>query len=72
MARTARQAPDPVALQRALQETPEAFELFEALRRIECAYPERPRLGESTRPSDDAVRLGASPSLACGGRAGEP
>ncbi|HET7562725.1 MAG TPA: type VI secretion system baseplate subunit TssG [Rhodanobacteraceae bacterium] len=64
MARTARQAPDPVALQRALQETPEAFELFEALRRIECAYPERPRLGESTRPSDDAVRLGGTPSLA--------
>lgn len=64
MAGTARQAPDPVALQRALQETPEAFELFEALRRIECAYPDRPRLGESTRPTDDPIRLGETPTLA--------
>lgn len=64
MARAARQAPDPVALERALQERPEAFELFEALRRIECAYPERPRFGESTRPADDPLRLGQTPSLA--------
>jgi type VI secretion system protein ImpH len=64
MAGTARQAPDPVALERALQERPEGFELFEALRRIECAYPDRPRLGKSARPSEDPVRLGATPSLA--------
>lgn len=64
MARTARQTPDPVALQRALQERPAAFELFEALRRLECAYPERPRLGESARPTEDPVRLGETPSLA--------
>lgn len=64
MARAARQTPDPVALQRALQERPEAFELFDALRRLECAYPDRPRLGESTRPADDPVRLGQTPSLA--------
>lgn len=64
MARAARQTPDPVALQRALQEHPEAFELFEALRRIECAYPGQPRLGESTRPAEDPVRLGETPSLA--------
>ncbi len=64
MAGTARQTPDPVALQRALEDHPEAFELFEALRRIESAYPDRPRLGESTRPAEDPVRLGATPSLA--------
>lgn len=64
MAGTARQAPDPVALQRALQEHPEGFELFEALRWIECAHPDRPRLGRSARPSDDPVRLGETPSLA--------
>lgn len=63
MAGTARQTPDPVALLRALQETPEAFELFDALRRIECAYPELPRLGESTRPADDPIRLAETPSL---------
>ncbi|HET6913110.1 MAG TPA: type VI secretion system baseplate subunit TssG [Rhodanobacteraceae bacterium] len=64
MAGTARQAPDPVALQRALQERPESFELFEALRWIECAHPDRPRLGRSARPSEDPVRLGSTPSLA--------
>jgi type VI secretion system protein ImpH len=64
MAGTARQTPDPVALETALAATPEAFELFEALRRYECTHPERPRLGESVRPVDDAVRLGATPSLA--------
>lgn len=64
MAGTARQTPDPLALQRALTETPEAFELFAALRRVECAYPDRPRFGESTRPVDDPLRLGETPSLA--------
>lgn len=64
MARAARQTPDPVALLKALENHPEAFELFEALRRIECAYPESPRLGQSTRPADDPIRLGETPSLA--------
>lgn len=64
MAGTDRQTPDPVALDAALATAPEAFELFDALRRIECAHPDRPRLGESARPVDDAVRLGQSPSLA--------
>jgi len=64
MARATRQAPDPVALERALRERPEAFDLFEALRRLECAYPERPRLGESTKPAEDALRLCQNPTLA--------
>ena len=64
MAGTARQAPDPVALERALREQPEGFEFFEALRRLECAYPGRPRLGESAKPSEDPVRLCHTPSLA--------
>ncbi|MBD8880162.1 MULTISPECIES: type VI secretion system baseplate subunit TssG [Rhodanobacter] len=63
MAGTARQAPDPVALERALREQPEGFEFFEALRRLECAHPDRPRLGESAKPSEDAVRLCHTPSL---------
>lgn len=68
MAGTARQTPDPVTLEAALAAAPEAFELFEALRRIECVHPERPRLGESTRPVEDAVRLGEMPSLAFASR----
>jgi type VI secretion system protein ImpH len=51
-------------LQASLAATPEAFELFEALRLLECAHPERPRLGESARPVEDVVRLGETPSLA--------
>ncbi len=64
MAREARQTPAAVTLDDALQARPEALDLFEALRRIECAYPERPRLGESIRPAEDPVRLGQTPSLA--------
>lgn len=64
MAGDARHTPDPVALHAALQATPEAFEYFEAMRRIECAHPEKPRLGQSAKPSDDPVRLCHTPSLA--------
>jgi len=41
----------------ALKETPEKFHIFQALRLIETAYPDNPRLGKSRRPSQDAVRL---------------
>ncbi|KRE88311.1 type VI secretion protein [Frateuria sp. Soil773] len=64
MAGTARQAADPVALQEALRASPEDFEFFEAVRRLECAFPGRPRLGRSTKPSEDFVRLCQTPSLA--------
>ena len=57
-------APDAVALERALQERPGDFDFFEAIRQLECAYPTRPRLGESTKPSEDFVRLCQTPSLA--------
>lgn len=64
MAGTAGQAPDPVALLDALHAQPDRFDFFDAIRRIECAYPDRPRLGRSTKPSEDPVRLGQTPSLA--------
>jgi type VI secretion system protein ImpH len=64
MAGPARHTPDPVALQNALRDQPEDFDFFEALRRLECAFPDRPRLGHSSKPSDDFVRLCQSPSLA--------
>ncbi len=64
MAGPARHTPDPVALQNALRDQPEDFDFFEALRRLECAFPEQPRLGHSSKPSDDFVRLCQSPSLA--------
>lgn len=67
MARPARHAAGPVsaaALQRALRERPQDFEFFAALRALERAHPQHPRLGHSTRPADDPVRLRHTPSLA--------
>jgi type VI secretion system protein ImpH len=63
MARQARQAPHPVALEEALRARPEDFEFFEAMRRLECAYPERPRLAHSTKPAEDPVRLAHAAAL---------
>jgi type VI secretion system protein ImpH len=51
-------------LEQALQETPYKFGFYQTLRRIECAHPDKPRLGVSLRPVDDAVRLTQEPSLA--------
>lgn len=53
-----------VAFLRALEEAPSRFGFYSALRRLECAHPDRPRLGQSPRPSADPVRLGQEPSLA--------
>ena len=55
---------DDLALQRALRERPFAFGFFQALRRLECVWRERPRLGRSRRASDDPIRLAQEPSLA--------
>ena len=54
---------DPLATLALLQQRPYAFDFFEALRRIECAWPALPRLGTATRPADEPVRLGHKPSL---------
>ncbi|OZB60517.1 MAG: type VI secretion protein [Lysobacterales bacterium 14-68-21] len=64
MAGTAGQAPDTVALLAALHAEPERFDFHDAVRRIECAHPDKPRLGESTKPAEDPVRLRHTPSLA--------
>ncbi len=51
-------------LERRLEETPYAFNFFQAVRRLECAHPDCPRMGHSRRPDDDPVRFGQNPSLA--------
>ncbi|MFK7751571.1 MAG: type VI secretion system baseplate subunit TssG [Sedimentitalea sp.] len=43
---------------------PEKHNLFHALRVIEAAFPDAPRLGESRRPREDKVRLGQEAELA--------
>jgi type VI secretion system protein ImpH len=57
-------APDPLAALQALIEQPRAFDFFEALRRVECAWPSLPRLGTAVRPAEEPVRIGQTPSLA--------
>ncbi|NOX42495.1 MAG: type VI secretion system baseplate subunit TssG [Gammaproteobacteria bacterium] len=52
------------ALEKELQEKPYKFGFYQALRRFECLNRNKPRIGESVRPVDDAVRLAQEPSLA--------
>ncbi len=47
----------------ALRERPHAFDLFQALRRIEAAFPDKPRLGDALRPIDEPIRLAQEPAL---------
>ena len=47
-----------------LAQAPEEHHVFQALRLIEAAHPDRPRLGESRRPREDPVRLGQEAELA--------
>jgi type VI secretion system protein ImpH len=49
---------------RPLERAPERFDLMAALRLIEAAHPDRPRLGEGRRARDEPVRLGQPPHLA--------
>ena len=63
MAGQGRPAGGPVRLPRSLLREPERFTLFAALRLIEAAAPESPRLGRSQRAAEDTVRLAQIPSL---------
>jgi type VI secretion system protein ImpH len=47
----------------ALTEAPWDWDFFQALRRLECASPQRPRIGANQRGKDDVVRLGQEPSV---------
>ncbi|MGR9106243.1 MAG: type VI secretion system baseplate subunit TssG [Gammaproteobacteria bacterium] len=63
MADTDRKTPYSV-IEQHLHEDPFSFNFLNAMRMIECAHPEKPRLGTSQRPADDPVRLTQEPSLA--------
>ncbi len=51
-------------LTEALRKEPFQYGFFHALRLIECAYPDKPLIGQSKRPIDDPVRFGQEVSLA--------
>jgi len=69
MAGEDRQAARALELLQALESRPHRFELFQALRRLECAFRDRPRWGEALRPAEEPARLGQEPSLAFAERA---
>lgn len=64
MATTNGRAATRLALLAALARAPWSFDFFQALRRIEGLFAERPRLGQAIRPADEPVRLGQEPTLA--------
>ncbi len=53
-----------LTLCRALEQEPYRFDFFEAVRRLECAYRDKPRVGRSARPIDEPVRLAQDATLA--------
>lgn len=64
MASENRTATDAVTLLKEVEERPYRFGFRNLLRRIECLFSDKPRLGESRRPVDDPIRLTQSPSMA--------
>jgi type VI secretion system protein ImpH len=48
----------------AVAKAPEQYDFFALLRAIECACPDRMRLGQATRPADEPIRMGQDASLA--------
>jgi type VI secretion system protein ImpH len=53
-----------LALLNAIKSNPFAYGFYQAVRRLECAYKEKPKVGQSLRPKDDPIRFGQPPSLA--------
>lgn len=64
MARPPRPETRGVSLLDDLAREPHRFHFYEAMRRLEAEYADRPRFGRSSRAADDRVRLGQDPSLA--------
>src|SRR5712692_8628360 len=62
MAGTDGQTPDNLIAQ--LEQRPFAFDFFRAVRLLQSAYPDRPRIGHSLSPAQDPIRFAQNPSLA--------
>lgn len=62
MAADGGQTPDDLSWLSRLAELPGRFDFHVALRRFDASHPERPRLGEAERPSEERLRLGQTPS----------
>jgi len=53
----------PDALFASMAQQPWRWDFFVALRHIEAAHPQLPRLGSARRPSDEPLRLGQTPDM---------
>ena len=51
------------ALYAKIAKEPWAFSFYQAMRRLEAAWPDRPRFGHSNRLAQDPVRLAQEPSV---------
>jgi type VI secretion system protein ImpH len=52
-----------LTLLNALHDEPYRFDFLQALRQLECAYCDHPRFGQTTRPTQEPLRLTQQPSL---------
>jgi type VI secretion system protein ImpH len=64
MADENRTPPHPLTLLEQLRETAYAFDFYQALRRLDCSFPDKPPTGQSSRAVDDPVRIGQEASMA--------
>jgi len=55
--------PDTVAALASLEASAHSFDFFEALRLVECAWRDMPRLGTAARPAHEPIRIGQMPTL---------
>jgi type VI secretion system protein ImpH len=63
MADADRPAPDPVDRLSAYADEPWRLGFYQAMRLVEAVHRDRPLLGRSTRPAQDAIRLAQDPSV---------
>jgi len=54
---------DPLSYFRQLEAKPFDHDFFQVLRRFECLYSDKPRLGRALRPVDEPLRLAQEPSM---------
>ncbi len=63
MAARERSGQDPLSHIEALKDAPERHHIFHALRIIEAAHPDAPRIGMSRRPREEVLRFGQEAEL---------
>jgi type VI secretion system protein ImpH len=64
MADENRTPPHPLKLLEELEKTAYAYDFYQALRRLDCSFPDKPPTGQSSRAADDPVRISQEVSMA--------